>query len=112
MAAWLDVDAVRAHIGLDPADTFDDAWLAEAVDAAADVVERLRADLLDDLGAYTPTPSVHTGAVMLAARVYARRNSPTGLAQYGDLGAAIVPRLDADIERLLGLGAWAPPRVR
>lgn len=34
MATWAGVDDVKRALGLTPADTFDDAWLAQVVDAA------------------------------------------------------------------------------
>lgn len=46
------------------------------------------------------------GAVMLAARLTRRRNSPAGVESFGELGATYVSRYDADLDRLLGLGAY------
>lgn len=43
------------------------------------------------------------GAVMLAARWYARRSSSQGIASFGDFGPAYVQRHDPDIAILLGL---------
>lgn len=54
---------------------------------------------------------VQQGAVMQAARLFSRRNSPTGVAAYTDSGPAYVARWDPDIERLLGIGSWHPPQV-
>lgn len=53
---------------------------------------------------------VTQGAVMLAARLYRRRNTPGGIEALSD-GAVYVPRRDSDVDRLLHMGAWAPPRV-
>lgn len=44
------------------------------------------------------------GTLLLASRLYARRNSPDGLVAMGDLGSASVPGFDADVERMLGIG--------
>lgn len=52
---------------------------------------------------------VALGALMLAGRLWARRNSPAGVAQFGSEGAAYVQRQDPDVAMLLGLGAWARP---
>jgi hypothetical protein len=51
------------------------------------------------------------GATLLAARFYRRRESVTGFQLQGMDGAAYVARTDSDIAQLLGLGAFAPPRV-
>ena len=51
------------------------------------------------------------GATMLAARIYRRRNSPAGVESIGELGPTYVSRFDPDLDMLLGLGHWQPPRV-
>lgn len=88
--------------------------------AAAAYVERNRPDLLvagDPLAdppvpdVFTPPADVVAGAVLLTARLYARKGSPLGVASFGEFGPADVLRYDADIERLLGLGRYAPPVV-
>lgn len=112
--AWLLLADVTALPGVDPSDT---AAVDLARLAAAAWVEQARSDLLgvvglDDLTAsYFPTPDVYQAAVLLTGRIYARRTSPTGLASYGEFGPAAVLRFDPDIERLLGLGRYARPRI-
>ncbi|AWY04757.1 head-tail connector protein [Gordonia phage Emperor] len=54
---------------------------------------------------------VTTGATMLAARVWRRRNSPAGVETFGELGPLYVQRNDPDIAMLLGLGNYLAPRV-
>lgn len=52
------------------------------------------------------------GAVMLAGRVYRRKDSPAGVVPFGaDAGAVYVSRNDPDVAMLLGLGAYAAPQV-
>lgn len=64
-------------------------------DAAAPAVEDWPADL-------------YRGAVMLAARLYRRKNSPDAmLAGDGEYGALYVARNDPDIAMLLRFGNWA-----
>ncbi len=46
---------------------------------------------------------VRAGAVMLAARLYRRRNSPNGIETIDALGTTYVTRYDADIARMLRL---------
>jgi hypothetical protein len=55
-------------------------------------------------------PDVTLGATMLAARLYRRRNTPAGIEAIAD-GAVYVPRRDSDVDSMLHMGAWAPPRV-
>lgn len=52
---------------------------------------------------------VVTGANMLVARLYQRRNSPLGFEQIGELGPVYVSRNDPDLAMLLGLGTWQTP---
>lgn len=54
---------------------------------------------------------VKLGAVMLAARLYRRRNSPAGVESFSDMGASYVSRYDSDLDRQLRINAWTPPRV-
>jgi hypothetical protein len=49
------------------------------------------------------------GAVMLASRVYRRRNSPAGVEAITEGGAAYVARTDSDVSRLLGLDQFQRP---
>lgn len=82
--------------------------------AAAQLVRRARPDLFD---ATTVPPTVPTdaaviyGGQLLTARLWARRGSPAGIATFGEFGPGAILRLDPDVERLLGVGRYAPPRV-
>lgn len=51
------------------------------------------------------------GSMMLAARLYRRRNSPSGVESFGAEGAVYVQRHDPDIAMLLELGTHAGPQV-
>ncbi len=51
-----------------------------------------------------------TGAVMLAARVYRRRNSVAGVETFGDM-TAYVMRNDPEVGQLLEIGAFERPHV-
>ncbi len=65
-----------------------------------------------DRTVYTPDAEVKQAAIMLAARVIRRRNSPGGIEQFGTDGlVSYVARFDPDIERSLRLGSWARPAV-
>lgn len=51
------------------------------------------------------------GTIMLAARVYRRRNSPAGVEALGELGPVYVSRNDPDLAQLLKIGRYQVPRV-
>lgn len=61
---------------------------------------------------FTPPADVVLGAVMLAARWFARRGSVLGAAAgYSDFGTTAIIRWDPDIARLLRIGTAAPGLV-
>lgn len=51
------------------------------------------------------------GAIMLAARLYRRRNTPAGVESYAGEGAVYVARTDPDVAVLLRVGIAATPRA-
>jgi hypothetical protein len=114
-ATWLDPDDVRAWLKL-AAGT--DSDLIDAVVARSEVeVQRARPDQWvvvitadDEIRTYTPDAEVYNAAVMLAGRVYRRRNSPGGVELFAD-SVAYVSRYDPEIQRALRQGAWAWPAV-
>lgn len=109
-APWLPLTAVLAHLGVDAGSAQQpDADRARL--AAAAYVQRARPDLLSVAGVYEPGSDVAHGGLLLAARLYARRGTPQGLASFGEFGPGTILRLDPDVERLLGLGRHARPRV-
>lgn len=110
--SWLPLDVVTDHIGVTG-----DTELADAVErarsAAAAYVERARPDLWDrtvDPAEYLATDDIVEGAMLYAARLHSRKGSPAGIASFGEFSATL-PRLDPDIERLLGLGRHAKPVI-
>jgi hypothetical protein len=94
-------DEVTVYLGL-PA-TADLAVVEQATASANAYVARLSwlVDQLED-------PDVHDGTVKLAARLYRRRNTPSGIEAFGDAGAAYVARGDPEVRMLLRLST---PRV-
>lgn len=54
---------------------------------------------------------VELGAVMLAARLFRRRDTPSGVQTFGDYGPVYVQRNDPDIAQLLQLGNYKRPAV-
>lgn len=51
------------------------------------------------------------GSVLLAARLFMRRNSPDGVAAFSDGSPAYVARTDPDVALLLQLGTNIAPQV-
>jgi hypothetical protein len=88
-------------------DQRDDPVMARKLAAAISYVERVKAD--PDLGYFVPPHDVGSlveGTLLLASRLYARRNSPDGLVAMGELGSTNVPGFDADIDRALEIGRY------
>jgi hypothetical protein len=101
---WLQIDAGHKHAGIAE-------WCRRA---AASYVEDVRSDLVelvDDVPTFDASDRVKQAGLILAARLFARRSSPAGLAAFAELGAADVVRVDPDVPRLLGLGRHARPQV-
>lgn len=95
--------AVAGHLSLVEDDT--DVNLQAAVDAVNDLLaEWIAPDRL------TRRSVIH-GGVMLAARVYRRRNSPAGVEALGEMGPVYVSRNDPDLAMMLGLGNYRKPMV-
>ena len=93
VAGWLATpdgakgDAERAHI-------------AEVVPAVNSWIRTFRTDEV-------LPPHIVRGAVMLAAKITRRRNTPNAIESFGEVGGATyVARHDPDIEKLLGLGPY------
>lgn len=115
MADQITVAEVCAHMGVDP-DTLtapDAAHVAASVAAVLvmvpDMVPRLRHPESRTFEGDWPA-DIKQGAIQLAARLFARRNSPTGVAGFSEMGgAAFVARYDPDLERLFRIGKWGPP---
>lgn len=61
--------------------------------------------------ATTSAPERAQGALLLAARLWRRRNSPEGVATFTGDGAVYVQRNDPDVAQYLGIGSYAPPVV-
>lgn len=108
--------AVRAALKLAAGDAADNTYL-DGIVGAVNVFVRL---LPIASTVAVPPPAeppaewpadIVTGANLLAARLYRRRNSPSGLEAFGDLGASYVQRNDPDVAQLLALGSHSYPQV-
>lgn len=102
-------DSVAAWLKLTPSSA-DTALLEDVCAAVNEWVGRL--DWIsrhnDSAGAW-PVSAEH-GAVMLAARMYRRRNTPGGVESFTD-AVIYVPRRDGDVDQLLRIGAYQMPGV-
>lgn len=81
------------------------------VDAAVDAVCSLVPTWLTPGGDGEWPAHQRYGATLLAARLYLRRNSPGGMAQFGTEGAGYVSGNWPDVAMLLGLGNYSVGRV-
>jgi Phage gp6-like head-tail connector protein len=97
MALQADLAGLRTWLGVKSTDA--DANLQQALDAAVAWVNS-RVYPVDQDPA-TRHIDVTQAILILAARVYARRNSPEGVAGWGDLGVVNIATSDPDINRLL-----------
>lgn len=88
-----DLDALRASLGT--VSNVSNVTLERALTAAtAWVTERVSPSLLYD-------PETQEAIVLLASRLYKRRQSPEGVAGWSDLGVVRITSEDPDIARLL-----------
>lgn len=90
-----DLDLLRARLGTDQRVTRDDAILSSSLEVAKSWVEfRVYASSL-------PTPEVQEAILLMASRLYKRRQSPEGIAGWDDLGVVRILSNDPDINNLL-----------
>lgn len=98
--------AVKSQLSI--ADNADDPAIQRAVDAVNVFVRRTekarRYGLTDPAPGSWPADLIE-GATMLAARVFRRRNSPSGVEAFAVAGPVYVRRNDPDVAMLLDLDA-------
>lgn len=88
-----DLDSLRAYLGSQS--TRDDSVLAGCLDVAtAWVTARV-------YSASVEQPEVQQAVLLLAARLYKRRQSPEGVSGWDDLGVVRIMSRDPDIAALL-----------
>jgi hypothetical protein len=115
---WLDPESVKTWLRL--TDPGEDALVGMCCAAVEPFVQQCRPDQYVVVvvpepdppvpPVFTPDAEVYQAAVMLAARVYRRRNSSGGLESVGDQ-VAYVARYDPEIERALRTATWRVPGV-
>jgi hypothetical protein len=123
---WLAVADVKEYLRLPAADSGDDDLVTRCAAAAEPQVERARRDgwIYHDPDTpnppdpppptwpaeYVPDAETYQAAVMLAGRLFRRRNSPGGVETFGE-SVTYVSRYDPEIARALRTGLWALPGV-
>lgn len=110
---WLPLEAVLAWLNLEEGTPHTQAVELARQAAAAYCQDQRRdlLDLVDGVETFDASPQVQVAGLLAAARLFARRSTPTGLASFAEFGAAEVLRLDPDVGRLLGTGRHASPVV-
>ena len=90
-----------------------DPHVLNPVEATNALVSRLPDinKVLDEQGVEVWAADTKLGAIMLAARLYTRRNSPNGIEALNEGGATYVSRYDSDIARMLNIDQHAYPRI-
>lgn len=101
-------DDVAAWSGITVIGNQEQTVLPLIVDAVNHYVESLPHIDRDDYGMWAATTRL--GAIMLAARLYRRKNSPGGIESVGD-SMSYIARYDSDISRLLNTDTFRKPVV-
>lgn len=104
---WLDIGDVKRQLRIDAADTTDDDLITDCSLAAEPEVIRARPDAAADPKA---SPDAYRGAVMLAARLVRRRNSPAGIESFAE-SVTYVASFDPDLDHLLRRNRYRMPGV-
>lgn len=110
---WLQAGDVAGWLGLVvPPGGVLDPLVGRCAEAVEPQIERARPDqFVGDPAVFDPDAEVYQAGVMLAARLYRRRNSPGGIESFVD-SIAYVSKYDPEIERALRVGPWRRPVAR
>lgn len=100
------LDDVKAWLGLETSDVYDDVVLSESLNASLAWLDRLICYPCDVFGDPVFTPDLTDAVYLKTQRLAARRNSPEGVVgisgMAGDFVSARVPSDDSDVLRLIG----------
>lgn len=106
MAIWLDASDVATWLKVTSPTAEQWTRIELCTDAAAGWVERQRPDLWDrtdpDYPVFVSDSRTVMAAILSAARLYARVDSPNGVVAFDELGAGSILSKDPDVARLLG----------
>jgi Phage gp6-like head-tail connector protein len=99
MATWSSVAQLKDQLGI--TDTTSDDMLAQKLDAAHEQLVLIGNPALLP-GPDEPVPAnLREAELIYAARLYTRKDSPEGIAGWGELGVIRI-RDDPDVRRLMG----------
>jgi hypothetical protein len=97
---------LKAWLGLEVADTYDDVVLTESLNAALAGLDMVVDYPIVGAGVATFTDDLRNAVFLQSQRLAARRNSPEGVVGLsgigGDFVSARVPPYDADVLRQVG----------
>lgn len=107
------ITAKEVAVYLDVKSGENDPYVLAPTEATNALVSRLPDinKVLDAQGVEVWAADTKLGAIMLASRLYHRRNSPNGIEALNEGGATYVSRYDSDIARMLNIDQHAYPRV-
>ena len=115
--AWLQAGDVATWLQLTP-NTGQSELLAMCAAAVEPQVQAYRPDrwvvaepvppATELVRTYVPDAEVYQAGIMLAAKLYRRRNSPAGIEAFAD-SVAYVSRYDPEVERFLRSQNWRRP---
>lgn len=101
-ADWPTIEEVKRQLRISDSDRLDDDLLEECRDAARDyVIDRTDREEYRAAGPDEIPPRLRRAAIMLAARLFKRRDSLDGSVGMPDVGIVQVVGRDWDIERLI-----------
>ena len=108
---WLSTDDVLTQLHIYPVAADVRALVQECAAAVEPAVQRYRYDGWDASTprVYVPAVDVYRGAVLMAARLFRRRNAPVGNETFGESVAYVVNR-DPETQELLRTGPWLMPQ--
>lgn len=108
MTAWPELADVKGLLRLRTADQLEDPIIGSALAAAIDYVDGRTGHRFTDpaTGAVDVSAKAFEATLLLAARLYRRRDSLDGTIGWGDMGVVRVGRVDPDVEALIGGDMW------
>lgn len=99
MATWPDLGEITRSIGnVNSADEFE---VERCRLAAVDRLTALCVIDLDDNDIPEVPDAVRSACVLMASRLFSRRQSPEGVAGFGDIGAVRISGVDVDVMELI-----------
>jgi hypothetical protein len=106
---WIEPLDVATFLGIPPAETVDDDWLAQCTAASNTVAFRRRAASgYTDYPTVVPDEAVRTGCVLYAASLYRERGAVDGFSSFVELGQVVGTGGSwAQVQKLWGVNRMA-----